>query len=294
MKKFITTVVLLTTLQFTSFAQHTALRHKLAALTQAHTGIVGVSLKCLEDNDTLTLNNGHRYPMQSTYKFPLALFVLHKVDKGELKLDQKIHITKQDLHDTWSPLRDKYPNGNIDITIGELLDYTVSKSDNNTCDILFKLVGGTEPANQYIHSLGIDDISIVATEHEMTKKWNIQYTNWTIPTAMTDLLNGLYHGKYLSATSTAFLMKLMTESANSDKRIKGLLPAGTVVAHKTGTSGNKKGMTAAINDLGIISMPNGKHLAIAIYVSNTIDESNEAEHVIAEIARAVYDEYLSK
>ena len=107
-----------------------------------------------------------------------------------------------------------------------------------------------------MHKLGVKDISIVATEREMTKGWGVQYTNWTTPSAMTDLLYQFYTGKCLSHASTQFLMKLMTESANSDKRIKGLLPAGIIVAHKTGTSNTSAGgVTAAVNDLGIITLP---------------------------------------
>ncbi|PQJ09689.1 hypothetical protein CJD36_017310 [Flavipsychrobacter stenotrophus] len=296
MKTLIVTLLLLVGTQATSVAQHTTLRQQLATIGNVHSGSIGISVRAIEDQDTLTVNNSHHYPMQSTFKFPLALYVLHKVDKGQLALDQKIHISKEELYrNTWSPLREKYPDGNIDITIAELLDYTVSKSDNNTCDILFKLVKGTYPTNKYIHKLGVKDIDIVATELQMGKGWGVQYTNWTTPSAMTDLLYQLYTGKCLSPGSTQFLMKLMTESANSDKRIKGLLPAGTIVAHKTGTSNTSTGgITAAVNDLGIITLPNGKHLAIAVYVSDTKEKSTEAEHVIAEIAKAVYDEYAGK
>ena len=83
--------------------------------------------------------------MQSVYKYPLALAILNQVDKGIFSLEQKIHIKKEDLlPDTWSPLRKKYPDGNADITLDELLNITVSQSDNNGCDILFRLIGGTE------------------------------------------------------------------------------------------------------------------------------------------------------
>jgi beta-lactamase class A len=125
--------------------------------------------------------------------------------------------------------------------------------------------------------------------------WDVQYTNWAEPTALVHLLEGVFRKKYLSATSNNFLLKIMTESVNSPKRIKGLLPDGTVVAHKTGTSNtNEKGMTAATNDVGIITLPNGKHIAMAVFVSNTMEKPETNERIIAEIAKATYDHFNEK
>jgi beta-lactamase class A len=126
--------------------------------------------------------------MQSTFKFPLAIAVLDLVDKGKYSIDQKIHIKKAQLdQETHSPMRDKRPNEDFDITIGELLSYSVSESDNNACDILFELAGGTKKVNDYIHSLGVKDIAIVATEKEMKAGWDVQYTNYARPIGLPSI-----------------------------------------------------------------------------------------------------------
>jgi beta-lactamase class A len=83
----------------------------------------------------------------------------------------------------------------------------------------------------------------------------------------------------------------MIESPTGQKRLKGLLPKGTVVAHKTGTSGTRDGVTAATNDVGIITLPNGRHLAVAIFVSDSPADEATRERVIAEIAKALWDEW---
>src|SRR2546422_9065038 len=93
----------------------------------------------------------------------------------------------------------------------------------------------------------------------------------------------------LSESSQALLLKYLTESTLGQKRLKGLLPAGTVIAHKTGTSGTQKGITAATNDIGIITMPNGNHLAIAVFVSDSAVDEATRENVIAKIAKAAWD-----
>jgi beta-lactamase class A len=84
-------------------------------------------------------------------------------------------------------------------------------------------------------------------------------------------------------------MKVLTESTPGAKRLKGLLPAGTAVAHKTGTSGTQGGLTAATNDIGLLTLPNGKHVAIAVFVSDSPTDEATREAVIAKIARAVWD-----
>jgi beta-lactamase class A len=276
--------------------QHAALRQKIEQLAQAARGDVGVAIMHLEDGDTLTVNGKKRYPMQSVYKFPLALAVLHEVDRGKLSLGQKIHLTPKDLlPNTWSPLREKYPDGNVDLTLQEVLRYTVSLSDNNGCDVLFRLLGGTRPVDQYVHSLGVEGIAIAATEEEMHKAWDVQFTNWCQPVAMLSLLEGFYGQKHLSKTSRATLWKMMVETPTGPNRIKGLLPKETVVAHKTGTSGtNDRGVAAATNDVGIVTLPNGEHFAIVVFVSNATADAKTLEEVIARITKATWDEFTAK
>jgi beta-lactamase class A len=109
---------------------------------------------------------------------------------------------------------------------------------------------------------------------------------------MTFLLEQFYKGKILSKASTDFLYKIMTETSTGPKRLKGLLPEGTIVAHKTGSSPtNDEGLSPATNDVGIITLPNGKHLAIAVFVCNSTDDEPTREATIAKIAKAAWDFY---
>jgi beta-lactamase class A len=260
--------------------------HQIAAAAQGH---VGMAMMSLESGDTLSLNGYDRYPMQSVFKVPLAIAVLDQVDKGKLSLDQLIHIRKEELLPTWSPIGKKYPEG-TDMKLRDILSYTVSQSDNNGCDILFRLVGGTDYVDQFIHSLGIDSISIKATEEGMAQAWEVQYTNWATPVAIVQLLKGIHTGKYLSKTSNDFLLKIMTETTTGPNRMRGLLPKDAIVAHKTGTSDtNAAGITAANNDAGIVTLPDGKHFAIVIFVSDA--KANEAtrDGVIAKLTRLFWD-----
>ncbi|HKI79247.1 MAG TPA: class A beta-lactamase, subclass A2 [Ignavibacteriaceae bacterium] len=283
------------TLSFMCFPQTSNLQKQITDLINTKDATIGIGIYNFDTNETLIINGQHHYPMQSVFKFHLALAVLKEVDEGNLSLDQKIHIIKVDLlPDTWSPLRDKYLNGNIDLQLRDILYYTVSRSDNNGCDILFKLLGGPETVNKYIHSLGINDISIKATEAEMHKAWEVQYGNWTTPLAAVKLLAKFYNGKILSESSFNFLWKLMSESTIGKDRIKDKLPDGTNVAHKTGLSAtDEEGITAATNDIGIVTLPNGKHYAIAVFVSDSKENEKVNAGIISGISKIAWD-YFNK
>jgi beta-lactamase class A len=275
-------------------AQSAALQQNIETIIKDKKAEVGVAILGFETPDTILVNNTKHYPMQSVYKFHLALATMHWIDSCNVSLDQKILIRKKDLlPNTWSPIAKKYPNGNIRLTIGELLSYTVSQSDNNGCDILFRLIGGPVKVNNYIHSLGVTDVSITATERQMGKLWDVQFTNWTTPFAAVQLLEKFYRGKILSAKSTTVLRKMMAETSTGPKRIKGNLPPETVVAHKTGSSGaDEHGVTAALNDIGIVTLPNGNHFAISVFITYSKEDDNTNEKIIADIARAAWDYYV--
>jgi beta-lactamase class A len=192
---------------------------------------------------------------------------------------------------SYSPLRDKYPDG-AEVPLSEILSYMVSQSDNTACDYLLKKLGGPLVVENYVKGLGVKGIAIKASEGDMASAWEVQYTNWAKPADLVQLLDIFYGGKALSQTSNDFLMKIMLATTTGPHRIKGLLPADAIVAHKTGTSGtNDAGLTPATNDIGIITLPNGKHLAIAIMVCNSKADEATREAVIAKIAKAAWDYY---
>ena len=124
----------------------------IVSRNEAHTGVAVI----INGEDTVTLNNNGNYPMMSVFKFHQALATARFMHDNNMPLSTTIHISKTELHEnSYSPLRDKHPDGNIDMTVAELLTYTLQQSDNNACDILFSRIAGTEYADRYIRSLGI-------------------------------------------------------------------------------------------------------------------------------------------
>jgi beta-lactamase class A len=275
-------------------AQDQDLQNQLAQIASAAKGKVGVAAVVLETGETVSLNPHDHFPLQSVYKLPIGMAVVKQVDAGKIKLDQKVTVTKSDFvrRGQNSPIRDKYPNG-TELTVSELLRYAISESDGTASDVLMKLAGGPEAVQAYLGDLSIKDMVVLNTEKEIGQDWQTQYRNWASPEAAVALLRTLYGRHGLSESNQALLLKFMTESTPGAKRLKGLLPAGTVVAHKTGTSGTQNGVTAATNDIGIITLPNGRHVAIAVFVSDSPMDEATREGVIAQIAKAMWEKFAT-
>ena len=268
------------------------LKSKLENIIKDKKATVGVSVWHLEKGDTLSINGDKHLPMQSVFKLHIAMTVLDFVDKGKLKLNQKIFLKKEDLHpNTWSPIRDKYPNGNVEIPLSEVITLTVSQSDNNGCDILLKLIGGVQVVQNYMNKIGIKDFQIAANEEMMHQTLDLQYQNYSSANSTNFVLKKLFTQQVLTKKSRDFLIKILQETTTAPNRLKSELPKDWIVAHKTGTSSTEKGMTAATNDIGVITLPNKKHLIISVLVSNSYEDEKINNKIIADIAKASVEFY---
>lgn len=296
--KFFKTLPVILALLFggTAFAQLDHLKTQLRDIIKDKKATVGIAVSNFTTKDTITLNNTADFPTMSVYKFHLALAILHQVDQGKLRLDQDIFVKKSELlKNTHSPLRENYPYGNINIKLSELIYYMVSLSDNNACDILFRMAGGTKKVNRYIRSLNIKNTVIAATEEEMHLKWENQYRNTTSPFDAVALLQQFYQMQILSASSYDYLLNVMLSTKTGPDKLKGLLPKDILVAHKTGSSfRSKDGLKAAENDIGIVFLPGGQTYAISVLVKNSTEDDTTNNAIIARISKAVFDHFSIK
>ena len=289
-KTFVITTLLLF---FLGYSQ--SLKKEINQIIKGKNATVGVSVLDFESNKSISINGNKKLPMLSVFKFHIALAVLDQVDQGKLSLDQNIFIKKEELlENTWSPIRENFPEGNFEMTLGELIKYTVAQSDNNGCDILLRLIGGTETVQKFINSKRIKNFQIKADEEKMHQGYEFMYWNWTTTNASNTLLKNFYDGKIVSKSSTDFLMKTMLETNTGANKIVAQLPKGTWVAHKTGSSGkDEKGLTIAENDMGIITLSNGKQYALSVFVSDSIESEVKNTKMVADISKLVFD-YFSK
>ncbi|WP_312818327.1 class A beta-lactamase, subclass A2 [Kaistella carnis] len=277
-------------------AQNSDLKKNINQIIKDKNATVAVSVLDFETNKSLSINGNKKLPLLSVFKFHIALAVLDQVDQGKLSLDQNIPVTKAELYEnTYSPFRKEFPDGNAEKTLAQLLRYMVAKSDNNITDILINLIGGTKAVQKKMDKSSVKNFTIKADEAKMHEGWEYLYWNTSTTNSLNDVLQKFYNGKLLSKQSTDFLMQTMLETTTGANKLVAQLPKNIPVAHRTGSSGkNDNGLTAAENDIGIVTLPNGTHYAISILVSDSMESEDTNTKMIADISKIVFDYFSRK
>lgn len=287
------------------------LEKQFAEIAKNAKGKVGAAAVVLETGDAALLNADGHYPMQSVYKLPISMAMMDQIRQDKHALDEQIGVSKEDFvrPGQASPLRDKNPNGGV-FTIRELIRLALVESDGTASDVLMRVAGGQNEIQSYLSQIGVNDIKVVNTEKEMGADWNVQYQNWATPSEAVALLRRLWFAVIhdvprnkaivdpppqedfgLTDQSWDLLYVDMCRATTGPKRIRGLLPKDLTIAHKTGTGGMRDGVTSATNDIGLIDTGKGKHLAIAVFVSDSPADEKTRDAVIARIAKAAWDRW---
>ena len=177
-------------------AEKLSLLQKIEALTVGKNLTLAFSIYDFQTGEQIGLNEMRRCPMQSVFKLPIGIMALDQVDRGELLLEHKIVFSSQNLRPkTWSPIREKYPNGTT-LSLLETLDYTIAKSDNNSCDVLLEMLGGASEVESFFKNEGISEINIEVNEVQMSADWENKRKNWITPNSAISLLQKIKHGGY--------------------------------------------------------------------------------------------------
>lgn len=210
----------------------------------------------------------------------MALAVLDKMNKQNVATDSTILVKASQLHsDTYSPLWEKYPNQDLNISLGELLKYSISLSDNNACDVLIDYAGGIKHIDNYIRQLDFRDFNLSETEVTMHLDMEKQKLNRSLPSEVAHLLKIADEKSLFASQYKDFLWQIMIKTSTGADKLKRLLSSNVIVGHKTGSSDRTpEGMKIADNDAGVIILPDGRKYYIAVFVMNSYetDENNEA------------------
>jgi beta-lactamase class A len=275
-------------------AAQTALQRQIRDISADARGKVSVACALPESQLNCDLDARARPPMQSVFKLPLAVTALHLVEEGKLSLEQPVRFLPSDriLPHTHSPLQGNYPAGNVDVPLRELLRLAISDSDNIAADIVLRTVGGPAIVNEYIRSLGVQGFHLEDDEKGLARDVAVQYRNWLEPAGAVQLLRRISDDSPLTAEHKRMLLQWMQEAPSGAERIRKELPAGTIVMDKTGSSGTRDGVAFATNDVGLVTLPDGRRLAIAIFVMDSQANEETRDAVIARIAKAAYDESM--
>lgn len=251
-------------------------------------GTVGFAARDLSTGRSLGRHENDPFPLQSVFKLPIAIEVLRQVDDKKLDLSRVVSLGAGDARGGPGTLI-TVPSKK---TVRELLEAMLITSDNTATDKLLALVGGPRVVDARVRSLGIDHVTIRYTELDLGASGPQKGDNTATPAAMVALLAKLArHEVGLTAASAALLDDVLLRVTTGAQRIKGGLPPGTPVAHKTGMSGTRDGKADATNDVGLVTLPNGHRVAIAVFVHASPADLATRERTIARLARAAYDTF---
>jgi beta-lactamase class A len=276
------------------------LRRELVRISRVNGATVGASIVHVESGRRVSVNGDERFPMASAYKVPIAYELLRRVDSGADRMDRMVTLETTDFHPGSGTLTALFnPPGfdkpGVALSLRHLLELMILISDNSATDILLREIGGPDPVNARLKDLGIANVQIDGPTKEMIANWRQngsgthgQLRNTASPDGMVDLLVKVFRGDGLSKESADLLLDVLRRCQTGNARLKGLLPDGTVVMHKTGTLGG------VANDVGIIRLPDDAgHMAIAVFVKGADSAvAEKRDRAIAEIARAAHDYFL--
>ncbi len=239
-------------------------------------GTLGAVVIDLATGSTASVNGDQSLPMQSVQKLPIAILIYRRVDAGTLASTADVTIQQQDVVQNVSDVAENYPV-RTQYTVSELAALMIEKSDNTAAKALLRVLGGAESANASLRALNYDSIILDPDDNGFAK-----------PAALGTLLSDLQSGKLLSPTSQTEVLGMLAKSTTFPGRLRAGFPNGTLVEHKTGTSGTTNGVTAATNDIGIVNVA-GRSVVIVAMLSDARGDDATRDAVIAAVGRAVYD-----
>ncbi|RXP59445.1 serine hydrolase [Lutibacter sp. HS1-25] len=294
-----------------------SISEKIEKISNGLVGRIGAAAQDLSTGLTVSINGDEPFVMASTYKVAIAVTIFRQVDEGKLKLTDLVDCPSEKMVPGPNPLVTYLFHPGVKLSIANLLEPMITDSDNSATDFLLEVAGGPQVVTDMLRSIGITDFrvdryvsEILRDFYGLEEKAYLPYTlkayakdptlltrqgdrnlkfeqedprDHTTPNAMLQLLLAIDNGTALSEKSREVLLGMMSRTTTGFHRLRGLLPKGTPVADKTGTIGG------VANDVGFITLPDGRRIAIAVYTKSSTTSEADREKAIAEVTRSIYD-----
>ncbi|MDA1009848.1 MAG: class A beta-lactamase [Chloroflexi bacterium] len=295
------------------------LRQELERIAPHSGGTMGIGALHLESGRSVFLNGDGAFPMASTYKVPIAYQLLRRVDREEIRLDTMLAIEERHHHPGSGTLSNLFIQPGVSLSLRNLTELMLLISDNTATDRVLEMAGGGRSVTAAMREAGLAGIrvdrptlgliadfvgvtdlppadrftldayrervaAVSAAEREAAAtRFATDPRDTATPRDMVALLRKIWTDDGLSAESAALLRDIMLRCQTGAGRIRGMLPPHVVVANKTGTIGG------TLNDVGVIQLPDGSHVAVAVFIKASLAPNEVRERAVAHSARAVYD-----
>lgn len=299
-----------------------ALQRDLNRIAASFQGKVGIGVTQAGCDWVVGARQDEFFPQQSVSKLWVALSVLDAVDQGKVRLDQPLTLRPEDLVVFNQPMRWRLlEEGSLTLPVQTLLQNALSLSDNLANDKLLWTVGGPDHVRGVLKDRGLEGIRFGPGERLLQS--SIAGLQWTpelaqgnnfndarerlpmeqrqallaryvadpldgaTPAGVSKALGQLAMGDLLSPGATQVLLDIMAHSRSGPRRLKGGVPAGWKVYHKTGTGQELRGTATGYNDVAVFVAPDGTSYGVAVMIGETRLPIPARMEMMHEVSRAV-------
>ena len=253
----------------------------LADYESASGGRIGVFAQNFATGRRLSWRADERFVMCSTFKASLAACVLSRVDAGREDLARPIPYGAADMQDWYAPVAQaNLAKGSL--TVGELCQAAVERSDNTCVSLLLSRIGGPPAVTAFWRGIGdrvsrLDDPEPVLNR---TPPGGLRDT--TTPAAMAATLQRLALGPVLSGASRKLFVGWLLGCRTGDDRLRAGLPQGWAVGDKTGNNGKD-----AAGDIAVAWPKGGAPVVVAVYTRGGSPTPEQLRSAFAGVGRLV-------
>lgn len=298
------------------------LDQRLFVLWRDFPGKTGIAVQRIDGDWTLARRGDDLFPQQSVSKLWVSLAALDAVDRGKVRLDDRVTITPDDLTLFYQPIATRVrAEGRVQLSIADLMLMAITESDNTANDSLARAIGGPAAVRRFLADRKLTGIRFGPGERLLQAQtagmtWDQSYSapnafqaaralipadvranamrayladpvDGASPRGIAMALTRLARGELLSGESTATMLGIMARTKSGPQRLKAGLPAGWRLAHKTGTGQDLNGMTAGYNNVGIATAPDGTRYAIVVLLADTTASVPDRMKLMQAVAAAV-------
>ena len=276
-----------------------ALQRMLDTATADFPGRAGIWVKHLTSGEEAGTRAGETFNSASVIKIPVLVLAFQMADRGELKLDERIEIRKEDVRGGSGIFR--YHDPGLRPTLRDVLLQMVITSDNTATDLAIAKVGGVARVNAWLAEKGYAGQTLTQTTGDLFAKYaaltpnddrnaktNSDRAYWLgeiTPEATGRMIEGIEKKTIASAAGCDDMLRMMRAQQAGQRRLNHYLQVP--VAHKTGDF-----PPVLANDVGIIYARSGP--IVVSFLGNAIQGSyGEAEDKIGRFAQQLV-EYFDK
>lgn len=302
---------------------------ELRDVARGFNGEVGIAVMDLQGGWVAHYRGAESFPQQSVAKLWVALAVLDHVDQGRLRLDTPVLVQRSDLSVFYQPIAREVRGAGLETDVHDLLHRALVFSDNAADDRLMALVGGAPAVEQNLARRRLEGLSVGDRQPALQSRiagveWRPEWAGDTrafrraraqvpdavrlariddylrrpydgaTPIATVNALARLQRGELLNPDTTALMLDTMRQARTGVRRLGGGLEPGWVLAHKTGTGPDWRDESVGINDVGLMTAPDGRIYAVAVFIARTRAPIPERQAMMQQVTRAIINQWAGR